>query len=396
MNKKYEDSSFIRRALIAIAPQKMKNTGKRESSKKNHDGSTVELRNYRLSSSEYETPNTGSKIKPERELEDLAWSVDDFEVPKGRQEILSSIFKQIFGLSLLLEVLTACTYLTSMPHMALQFRENSTQGTVLLSSISEALKMISYLAKDLSVTLNDNVNILKGLDYINTIDTFSSDYVYLFSPFQYCRYSSKTSETTVVSTAGLDVFSSLVIDIGLKLGDISRAESSEKMAESLKIAYSQTVSLLHKMFADEGKKVTLQKNDLAMLEVVNGLKSSETYGKTVLLISIAVNTLNPVLCICFFVLLISPSHQKKWMQPIRNNFLACLIPIMVLFIFSFGLLLCHWLSEILYYYKVSSFFNKMNIAKFSLSSGFIMLTVCIFFYVLTAYRFTSVLCRSSI
>lgn len=381
---------------MALVPQKMKNGGKNESAKKNNNGSTVELRNYRLSNLEYETPNTGTKMKLERELEDLAWSIDDFEVPKGRQEILSSIFKQIFGLSLLLEVLTACTYLASMPHMALQFRENSTQGTVLLSSISEALKMISYLAKDLSVTLNDNENILKGLDYIKTIDTFSSDYIYLFSPFQYCRYSSKTLETTVVSTAGLDVFSSLVIDIGLKLGDISRAESSEKMAESLKITYSQTVSLLHKMFADEGKKITLQKKDLAMLEVVNGLKSSETYGKAALLISIAINTLNPVLCICFFILLISPSHQKKWLQPIQNNFLAYLIPIMVLFVLSFGLLLCHWLSEILYYSKVSSFFNKMNIAKFSLSSGFIMLTVCIFFYVLTAYRFTSVLCRSSI
>lgn len=381
---------------MALIPKKNKNNGKKESAKKNYDGSTLELRNYRLSNLEYETPYTGTKMKLERELDDSAWSIDDFEAPKSRQEILSSIFKQIFGLSLLLELLTAFTYLTSMPHMALQFRENSAQGTVLLSSISEALKMVSYLAKDLSVTLNDNENILKGLDYINTIDTFSRDYIYLFSPFQYSRYSSKSLETTVVSTAGLDVFSSLVIDIGLKLGDISRAESSERMAESLKITYSQTISLLHKMFTDEGKKNSLQRKDLAILDVVDGLKSSETYGKAAFLISISINTLNPILCICFLILLISSSPKKKWLQPIQNNFLAYLIPITGLFVLSFGLLLSHWLSEILYYSKVSSFFNKMNIAKFSLSSGFIMLTVCIFFYVLTAYRFTSILCRRNI
>ncbi|CUM45542.1 uncharacterized protein AC631_04696 [Debaryomyces fabryi] len=329
--------------------------------------------------------NSNDGFHPEEE------AIGSFSLRTRTKNFAKYVWKMFF-ISILLQLFLTYSYTMFVPQFSLQFRDDSPEARRLLSSISEGLKMISYLAKDLSVTLNDNNNILNDINYIDTIDTFSNNYIYKFNAIQYCRYSTANATTECVSTNGLDIFTSLVTDIGLQLGNVSKAEDPSKLANSLVTTYSNLVDSLDEMNnSKKNRTFALAEIDLTTIKIAHSLKKSQNYGKTMSLLSSPVNFMHPIVWMTLGLSCFTLSGTSKFSTFNQRNSFCYSIIIMVFLVICFGITFFNWATTGWYFYRISSQMNKVNIARLNFGSGFFILTSCVCLYVVLLYQLRQVL-----
>lgn len=299
---------------------------------------------------------------------------------------------KMFFIAIVLQLFLTYSYTMSASQFSLQFRDDSPEARRLLSSISEGLKMISYLAKDLSVTLNDNNNILNDINYIDTIDTFSENYIYKFNAIQYCKYNIANTTTECVSTNGLDIFTSLVTDIGLQLGNVSKAEDPSKLANSLVTTYSNLVDSLDEMNnSKKNRTFALAEIDLTTIKIAHSLKKSQKYGKMMSFLSSPVNFIHPIVWMILGLSCFTLSGTSKFATFNQRNSFCYSIIIMVFLSICFGITFFNWSTTAWYFYRISSQMNKVRVARLKFGTGFFILTSCVCLYVVLLYQLRQIL-----
>lgn len=132
---------------------------------------------------------------------------------------------------------TSCTELLGrcMPEVTVKIQQTSEAGKKLLEQARAGLRLATYLAKDLAVKHEDGeeVKTLSMAEFTETVDTFTDDYTFHFAYKGFCRESDIDHLLDCLPAKGLDILSCLVEDIGLQLGNVSKAEDGTKVASTL-------------------------------------------------------------------------------------------------------------------------------------------------------------------
>lgn len=296
-------------------------------------------------------------------------------------------FWMMFGIAVVLQIILCISNMTFNPQFTLQFKNDSPESRKLMSSISEGIKMISYLAKDLSVTINNSNSIFSDVNYVDTINTFSEDNVYQFDASQYCKYNTVNATKECFPTHGMDIFTSLVTDIGLQLGNVSKAEDPRKLAKSLVTTYSNLIETFDDRYYNKKNfTFTMMPIDLATIKVAHSLKNSQDYGKLMSHLATPVAFIHPVIWILLAVLCLTSLGTSKFSTFCQRNSFAYIMVTSVFVVVCFGITFFNWASRLWYFYRLNRLFHKVDIAHFKFSTGFFLMTIYYILYCLLLYR----------
>ena len=292
--------------------------------------------------------------------------------------------KDFCKLLTIIMVLHACivlSYLAPLKHFSLRFKIDTPEAKRIMSSVTEGLKMISYIAKDLSVTVNGQKNILDDFAYLDTIDTFTQNYIHEFYVLKYCRYNTISEESNCTAAYGLDVFRGIIYDIGIQLGHVLESNNTSELGKSLVQMYSNTNSALDAIYRENKKhSLGISDSNLAALRIAHSLKLSETYGKFAAFVGITLNVFHGLALVSLGISTLAMAkldYFNKYYQ--LRIYAAYRIGVLALTL-SFWILLLHWTSEICYYRLMKYFTLKLDIAEFRLEWGFVLLNVCVFLF----------------
>ncbi|KAK6456633.1 uncharacterized protein RJT20DRAFT_78579, partial [Scheffersomyces xylosifermentans] len=275
----------------------------------------------------------------------------------------------------------SCATSGYLPIYTLTIDDKSFAAKQILSSLQEGLKMISYVAKDLSVTLNNNDLRDSKIDYMDVIDTFSNHNEYKFSFGGYCRMNSVTGVESCSDCNGIDIFSCLIKDIGLQLGSISKVEDPKVIGTSFVITYSSSLSSLETLYR-RGKlnEPGFEELDIDRLSLVHGLKMAHYFDKymryfllwnTVLGILVS----SSIIYVFLQVLLLrkSPTLTQLRSLPFNMTFLLVLSTASLVFHIFFVAALDF------YYMSLEQVLHKYEIAAISRGSGHALFVVSTLF-----------------
>lgn len=305
-------------------------------------------------------------------------------IPNGAKSTGSISIKEFCKLLFILTALHTCvvlSYLAPLKHFSLRFKIDTPEAKSIMSSVTEGLKMVSYIAKDLSVTVNGKKNVLDEFAYLDTINTFTQNYIHEFYVFKYCRYDTTSEESNCTTTYGLDVFSGIIYDIGIQLGYVLKANNTSELGKSLVQMYSNTNSALDAIYR-ENKKHSLGISDtnLATLRIAHYLKLSETYGKFAVFVGVALNVFQTLVLVTLSVTTLAMTRLDNFSKHYQLRiYIAYRVGVLALTL-SFWILLLYWTSEICYYRLMKYFTLKLDIAEFRLEWGFALLNVCVFLF----------------
>lgn len=252
-----------------------------------------------------------------------------------------------------------------LPQLRLQVHDESAQGKKTLSTITEGLKMISYMAKDFGVP---DESLSSDINYIDTIDTFSTKNIFEFNTNGYCRYNTKTDEQYCSDANGVDVASSVINDIGIQLANYTKHENPAGMGKSLVKTYSHIVALLDALYSQaKGNKIEENSLKMEQLHVAHRLALMESYGKAIskvptftLLMSI-ISTFLLILMRFFFI-----SDKSKYITWLMSS-------ILVMEFSHLALLFNRIVFQSMSFYKLITSLKKLEFANLQFASGYYFL-----------------------
>ncbi|CUM65094.1 uncharacterized protein PRCAT00002719001 [Priceomyces carsonii] len=283
--------------------------------------------------------------------------------------LVSSIVILVFSLA---ETLTCNnSFLGCYPQLLLEIKAKSLESKMLLSSIGEGLKLMSYFAKDFSITLNGSNSLVREIDDFDVIDTFSDSNIYKFNVGGYCRLNKKTKTQKCSYSNGIDIFSSLIRDIGSQLGVVSKSSSSKEISKSFAVAFSQALDSLNELYLQEKQKSS-DGNALNIdsLALVHKIKLVEKFGVVMKISSIVSLMLSALIMIFHFVILISYyQHKHSIEDQLRTYFRSVLIFQLI----NFTACSIIMSGELVFYNMLTELFDEIDIAEIKISTGFYLL-----------------------
>lgn len=294
----------------------------------------------------------------------------------------------LIPLLLIIQVLLLLTYLNFLPHYSVWFQGNTYSSRKEIATITEGLKTISYIAKDLSVTLNDVKSIFES-SYLDTIDTLSEFNVYYFYPFKYCRYNLKDKSKYCLQRGGLDVATSLVADIGYQLGLVSKAHDPKVLSRSFETAYSHALLSMKELYDEQKRNGMIAENRKPLFKTVTSLLLSQRYAKW------TANSACLILISHFLVFaaivaaqILERYHETARREKSKNQVFFYVI--LISLFSTLGLILLHWIAELCYYSKLSNRIPDVQIASIQFRAGFTSLTLTVVCYTMVIFLFLSV------
>lgn len=202
--------------------------------------------------------------------------------------------------------------LTCRPQYGVRIDDSTPEAKQMISVAEDALKTLSYFAKDHSVMEEEFGD---GMQYMDVIDTFSNHNKFQFNFNGFCRHSEGSLVKTCTKTTGLDVFSSIVRDIGQQLGNVSKSDPVQ-MGEDLVTAYSQALNTMDKLYA-KGAKLEPGFDDMNMTSIgqFHRLKSLEKYSAH--LVTASYWTLYWIIALASSLALVTASYYLKFKPVFR-------------------------------------------------------------------------------
>lgn len=256
------------------------------------------------------------------------------------------------------------------PQYTLKTNEKSEIAKTFLSGVREALKTISYLAKDLSVNMNAYTNFFStDFNYLNIIDTFSEHIVYKFNIVGFCKKNEFKNNEICFENIGLDIFSGLVKDIGMQLGIVAKAKNPLEIGESFLTFYYDALDKLTEIHEKAvNKEPGFENLNVEALSIISKFKLLKIFGKFMIIASFV------SLSICLFVFLwtliftvTSIFNRSKFL----NNHLK------KIFFAVFFFMLLHLIviviitsAEFFFYNQLSLIISKFDILLFGKGAGF--------------------------
>ncbi|KAK6201569.1 uncharacterized protein RJT21DRAFT_114187 [Scheffersomyces amazonensis] len=245
-------------------------------------------------------------------------------------------------------------YLKCHPLYTFEITDKTISAKDSLSGIREGLKMISYVAQDLSISDYDNKS---ANNYLQQIDTLSTNNLYKVNFGGFCRFNKDTMKETCLSSNGIDIFSSLVKDIGYQLGEISKSDEPSKLGDSLSTTYSHALKTLDDIYTKSIKNDTGYTNlDTEALEIIHNIYQMEYYS-TVLKIVCSAN----LILVCLLGLL----FIELWICQYFSTSASIMI-LLIIYLCYLGIVSLQLTLEIMsdsFLSKMNSAFEKFGIAE---------------------------------
>lgn len=265
--------------------------------------------------------------------------------------------------------------LACVPQMTIKPTDDTLKAKLTLSTLREGLKMVSYLATDLGVS-NDDLQ--SNVDYMNTIDTFSTNKLYKFNSNGFCRYNSDTKEQYCSNGHGLDIFSSLAADIGIQLGKVGggSANDSQEMRDSMVSTYTNIVDLLDALYYTAINNET-ESNSLKMeqLNAAHHLKSIRSFGE--LMSKIPNYTISfSIIAVILLVSLFFMERRRSIKGTKANNKIVSNVlygGMFTILIVHLGIILGRNILQLRTFHSIDLFFKAYEIAKVEYGWGQIFL-----------------------
>lgn len=296
-------------------------------------------------------------------------SLDYFRPTKSKKPfILTS-----FVLSLLVMIQNMTLIKNPSPQFSMNIQAGNNESALMLSNLRDGLQMISFLASDFSLSLS-NYSLISG------IDTFDESNVFKFDYQGYSRYDIEDGQHyRMHNSSGLDIFSDLVMDIGIQLSNVSNSQNPDNLINSLLVTYSHTIMNLDEMFWD-GKATGVYTGyfDEKKLRLGRQAYRLEKYGKLMKKYPWVITGLSLLsfILVAFNVLLMNS-------KALLASNCAQFVQLTVTF--------CSWASQLRYHYKLTHTFSSSNIASLNFDSGFyylqVSLIVCIIIQGLLGYTY---------
>lgn len=252
------------------------------------------------------------------------------------------------------------------PQFTLKIMEGNNESIPILKNVKQSLLMITFLAQDFSF---DNYT---GLNEINTFEP-SSKYELYYNGYK------KFNEGSVYFRAdkGLDVFGCLVEDMALQLAEISNAESTEKVIDSILVTYSFTIKNLEEMHTKYKKTGEVEGHfDETKLSVGHHAYAVESYGKT--MTKFPVTSIFVSLLSCISLLLLVNLMVFRRSVGHRTLITAALIQLPQCIV-----QFCSWASQIRFYMKIGRPLDHYNVGKLTPASGFYSMQLAMIMSVVT-------------
>ncbi|KAK6465898.1 hypothetical protein DFJ63DRAFT_35676 [Scheffersomyces coipomensis] len=248
------------------------------------------------------------------------------------------------------------------PQFTFEITDKTQKAKDTLSGLREGLKTISYVAKDLSIASYTNVT---SYDYLN-IDTLSDVNLFKHNYNGFCRFNKETLLETCLNSNGMDVFSSLVSDIGYQLGQISNSENSFNIGSSLAETYSNALNLLdiiyYKALNNEEGYWDL---DMDTLTMIHNVRQMETFSIALSIFSIIIMICSSFMCLNFLLInlhLLFTIFKKSDMQLL----ITCAIYSNIIHIIFHSVLL---LIRITLYVRLKNNLEQLEFAILRTGSG---------------------------
>lgn len=196
--------------------------------------------------------------------------------------MLCHLIFSIISWTMLLILATTCTDGTRcQPQFLVNFTDPPTDVRQALDTAREGLNMMSYLAKDLSPALNDNLSLLSqdSSTYSEVIDTLLTDNEYLFSFHGYCRHHIANGSRICSRIAGFDVALAIIKDIGDQLGHISRADDFLDMGAYFLTTYLCVLKELERIWRTSHEKTNMGRQNWRALALAHHLMLLRSYAR---------------------------------------------------------------------------------------------------------------------
>lgn len=178
-----------------------------------------------------------------------------------------------------LNLICLCPFIYGTPlwvaHLSLHM--NKATETSWMMNMEEGLKLISYFSKDLGEYSHSEYETNYGLMNRN---------VYNFDIYGWCRIGPDAGKAVCYRGAGLDVLYGFVTDLGTQIGGIGNVEDPEEFGRSLANTYKSTVNDLDEVYLS-ARKANSSNLDMEKLQLIHGLKLSQTFGTVMVILRIA-------------------------------------------------------------------------------------------------------------
>lgn len=274
-----------------------------------------------------------------------------------------------------LTTVTSCREgsLMCFPQYKLHIVENTPKARSTLLSLRLGLKMISFMAGDMGIS--------EMVSSDATIDTFSSQNVFSLNNRGFCRMNTETGDDYCVDANGLDVFSSLVTDIGIQLGNINPQQDSKAMGKSLDKSITLIVDLFETLYdkalGDKEEENALKMQQLTTAHKINSLKNFGNILAVAPFYSLA-------LCV---LMLIALSITRFLGKHSYSNWTTGIIGLLVFL--HFAVILSRFCTQLITHFRVSRSTKSFEIIKLQHSSGSLLLGIILVLDVISLVGLTN-------
>lgn len=174
-----------------------------------------------------------------------------------------------------------------LPEVSVNIRETSEEGRKFLDQARTGLRLATYLAKDLAVEHSEGQEDSQPISmsaFTETIDTFTNNYTFHFSYNGFCRENVFDHKQACLPADGLDILSCLVEDIGLQIGDVSKASDGSKVAKTFVATFQKASEAFGTMWQSRRKNYVMgtdEKEDAHMMQLkgFNSARSMQSFAK---------------------------------------------------------------------------------------------------------------------
>ena len=264
-----------------------------------------------------------------------------------------------------------------LPEVSVKIQETSDEGRKLLDQARAGLRLATYLAKDLAVhpsaedIKNEETEHISMSEFTETVDTFTNNYTFHFSYNGFCRESDIDHSRACLPAEGLDVLSCLVEDIGLQLGNVSKAHDGSKVAKTLvatfqkaSIAFGAMWQLKNQHYV-KGEDIK-EDAHMAQLKAFHSAKTMQSFAKQQAWLSYASTYVSGFATLLFAFVVMAVYFPGRFTDSIQKHHRT---PILVMAFIQFAVQTYMVAGLIYYLHRVHKLGRNLEVAQVTTGSG---------------------------
>ena len=218
---------------------------------------------------------------------------------------------------------------------------------------------------------NEETEHISMSEFTETVDTFTNNYTFHFSYNGFCRESDIDHSRACLPAEGLDVLSCLVEDIGLQLGNVSKAHDGSKVAKTLvatfqkaSIAFGAMWQLKNQHYV-KGEDIK-EDAHMAQLKAFHSAKTMQSFAKQQAWLSYASTYVSGFATLLFAFVVMAVYFPGRFTDSIQKHHRT---PILVMAFIQFAVQTYMVAGLIYYLHRVHKLGRNLEVAQVTTGSG---------------------------